>query len=194
MSSKKPELVKTLFVGDGYVGKTSLLVRYTDQRYEEYPTSSIGVDFKIKTFQHNEKEVKLQLWDPSGINRFRTLSKSYYKHAQGIFLCFDITNKESFESLESIIQEIGQLGKSDVMLVLVGTKCDLNDERKVSREEIDEFAQKHKLQFYETSAKTGTGVDGMFNAFFYQLIDELINTNQIFNEKEKEPESSCAMQ
>ena len=193
MSYAKLPIVKTLFIGDVSVGKTTLLNRYLDQKYEEYPTSSIGVDFKIKTFQYNEKEFKLQLWDPEGMYRFRTVTKTYYRHAQGIFLCFDITNKDSFQLLEPLIKEIFDYGKEDVMIVLVGTKCDLIDERKIERKEIEAFAQKYKLQFYETSAKTGTGVDGMFNSFFYQLIDELIEKEE--KEKNKEPEdSSCTIQ
>ena len=119
-------LFKLLIIGDSAVGKTSLLLRYTDEAYSEHYISTIGVDFKIKTMELDGKTVKLQIWDTAGQERFKTITPTYYKGADGIIVVFDLTNQKSYDNVKKWLEEIEQYtsGKK-VNKLLVGSKCDL---------------------------------------------------------------------
>ena len=148
-------LVKLVMVGDAAVGKSNLVVRFCDDSFEEGYISTIGVDFKFRTLQYNDILVKLQVWDTAGQERFRAITSAYYRSADGLLLCYDMTNRSSFCSLETWISEIRKHTQNFVMLV--GCKLDIIQEtprrRQVKTSEAQTFAHKHDLQFIEVSVK-----------------------------------------
>ena len=111
MSSKtKGITLKYLVVGDSGVGKTSLLVRYCDDTFQADYLSTIGVDFKIKRIQHNKQQITLNIWDTAGQQRFRNITKSFYKGAHGIIVAYSIIDQTSFEHIEKWIDQIKEVG------------------------------------------------------------------------------------
>mgnify|MGYP001304311310 CR=1 FL=1 len=154
-------LLKHLFVGDAGVGKSSLLLRMTDGIFTGTYLSTIGVDFKFKTITVGGKTFKNMLWDTAGQERFRSLSSAYYKGAHVISLIFDVTDYESFNNLKVWYQEVEQYAPSEVKLLVVGNKTDLESARQVPTEDGLDFATKIGANYIETSAKNGSNVDEM---------------------------------
>ena len=176
-------LFKVLLVGNSGVGKSSLFLRFVDEIWEDSFVPTIGVDFKIKTLLIEEKKIKLQIWDTAGEERFRTIISSYYKGAHGILLVYDITLKESFESLNDWLNEIKKNTSKNIVKVLIGNKIDLNDKRVISFDEAKEFADNNSMKYIETSAKTSTNVDQAFGLIGVELMksfkgNEEKNTNK----------------
>uniref|UniRef100_A0A8C1PF66 Ras-related protein Rab-13 n=1 Tax=Cyprinus carpio TaxID=7962 RepID=A0A8C1PF66_CYPCA len=127
-------LFKLLLIGDSGVGKTCLLFRFSEDAFNTTFISTIGIDFKIRTIELNEKKIKLQIWDTAGQERFRTITTAYYRGAMGIMLVYDITSEKSFENIKNWIRNIEEHASSDVEKMILGNKCDMNDRRQVSKE------------------------------------------------------------
>jgi small GTP-binding protein len=168
---KYDHLFKLLIIGESGVGKTCLLLRFTDDSFTANHLTTIGIDFKIKIINLEEKLIKLQIWDTAGQERFRTITKTYYKGAHGIILTYDVTDDNSFKNIRNWVKQIEQNAQTTVCKVLVGNKCD-RDDRKVSFEEGAKLAKEFNMQFFETSAKTNYNV----NETFTYLTREILNT------------------
>ncbi|MCL4112818.1 UNVERIFIED_CONTAM: hypothetical protein GTU68_029823 [Idotea baltica] len=158
-------LFKLLLIGNTSVGKSSLLLRFSDNIFSEryfftifsfLPT--IGVDFKIRTFETGGSTVKLQIWDTAGQERFKTITASYYKGAHGIILVYDITDRQSFKDIENWLAEVDKYGNENVVKLLVGNKSDLEANRQVKAEEGKNLADSLGIKFLETSAKDAVNV------------------------------------
>jgi Ras-related protein Rab-1A len=167
-------LFKIILIGDSGIGKSAILFRFADDIYNESYISTIGVDFKIKTIFINGKVTKLQIWDTAGQERFRTITTSYYRGSHIIFLCYDITDRESFNNLEMWEKEIKKYGSPNVKVVLCGTKNDLSNKRQISYEEGKNYASKHNYDFYETSAKNNQGIDELFEKSSELLMNDFL--------------------
>ena len=179
-------LFKILLVGNSSVGKSSLFLRFVDDVWNDVFVPTIGVDFKIKTLKINEQNVKLQIWDTAGQERFRTIISSYYKGAQGILLVFDLTEKESFESLNNWLIEIEKNANKNVVKILIGNKCDLEDKRVISYSQAKDFADSNGLNYVETSAKTNNNVTEAFSEIGKELMDASSKDKEFFaNENKK---------
>lgn len=156
-------LFKIVLIGDMGVGKTCVVQRFRNGTYVDRQGTTIGVDFTMKTLVIDGKRVKLQIWDTGGQERFRTITQSYYRSANGIVLCYDITCKQSFNSLQRWIDDVSKFAAPNVVKLLVATKCDLEEQRVVEREE-GELVQRANGMFsmIETSAKSNVNVDAAF--------------------------------
>merc|ERR1719436_1985258 len=128
-------LVKLLLLGDSAVGKSSLLMRFCESRWDADFVLTIGIDFKWSQVERNGKKLKLQVWDTAGQERFRTITPAYYRAAMGVVITYDITDQASFDHVEYWLQQLDQHGNADVQRILVGNKADLADLRKVQKED-----------------------------------------------------------
>lgn len=168
-------LVKILILGDSGVGKSSILLRFTDDCFTENFITTIGIDFKIKTIDIDGKKVKIQIWDTAGQERFRTITQAYYRGAHGVFLVYDITNEESFKHIEQWMKDIDRHRDkdSDVKKVLLANKCDLRQAESITKEQGQDLASQFQLPFYEVSAKDES-YGSPLNEVFYHLSKEII--------------------
>ncbi|KAJ3009855.1 hypothetical protein HKX48_007719 [Thoreauomyces humboldtii] len=158
---------KLLLIGDSGTGKSSLLLRFTDDTWlqPDEVSATIGVDFKVKMVDVEDKRYKLTIWDTAGQERFRTLTSSYYRGAQGVILVYDVSNRQTFDHLQQWFTELDTYSSSrDVIKIIVGNKCDKDTSgvREVSRKDGEAFARRMGTLFIETSAKTKTGVKDAF--------------------------------
>ncbi|KAJ2725409.1 Ras- protein Rab-18-B [Coemansia sp. Benny D115] len=165
---------KLLLVGDSNVGKSSILLRFTDDNFlpPEETSATIGVDFKVKHYTIDGNRYKLTIWDTAGQERFRTLTSSYYRGAQGVILVYDVSNRESFVHLDTWMDELNTYcSNEDVVKMVVGNKIDKDDERQVTRAEGAEYARKHQMLFLECSAKTKIGVQQAMEELVARVIE-----------------------
>ena len=165
------EKVKIMIIGETKTGKTSLISRYCKNEFTGGAyLSTIGLDFQIKNLTINSKKIRLQIWDTAGQERFRNIAKNYFQSSDGFLIVYDISNHESFETLDYWIEEIKSNSQELAKMNLVGNKCDLNDERKVKKEEGEIYAKEHKIKFYEVSAKDGTNVEEVFTRLVKDIL------------------------
>ena len=160
---------KILTIGDGGVGKTSILRRYVENKFIKHHLSTIGIDFLSKTVTIKDKEIKLKIWDTAGQERYRNITSHIYKDADGIILVFDVTSEDSFNQITDWMEQIkNNVSKEEINLILIGNKCDL-EERMVEKERGEEMAEKLKIKYYETSALTGQGINEAFEGLAKQI-------------------------
>ena len=166
---------KILLIGESGVGKTCLLLRFTDDTFTVNHQTTIGVDFKQKTLLIKDKIIKVQVWDTAGQERFRTLTKSFYKIADGIILTYDVTNVESFISIKNWLRQVDQYADISVLKIIVGNKCDYDEKRVVTFEEGEKFATGYNIPFFETSAKSNVNVSKTFSFLTEILLKKNFN-------------------
>ena len=162
-----------MVIGESKVGKTSLIKRYTQDKFAGIYLTTVGVDFQDKVIQINDKKIRLQIWDTAGQERFRNIAKNYFHSSDGFLLVYDITDLNSLNSLNYWIEQIKANAPENTKSVLVGNKSDLEKERKVSKEEGEEFAKKHNIKFYESSAKEGFNVNEIFEYLANEIYTEV---------------------
>ncbi|KAJ9595699.1 hypothetical protein L9F63_013112, partial [Diploptera punctata] len=164
-------LFKIVLIGDCGAGKTCVVQRFKSGTFVERHGNTIGVDFSMKTVIVDGKKVKLQIWDTAGQERFRTITQSYYRSANGVIIVYDITKRSSFLSLQRWIEEVRRYTASNVMLVLVGNKCDLESLREVEFAEAEAMCEyiPEILFVLEASAKENTNIDDAFMCLATEL-------------------------
>merc|ERR1711934_947193 len=155
-------LFKYIIVGDTAVGKSCLLLQFTDRRFQPVHDLTIGVEFGSRTITIDANQIKLQIWDTAGQEKFRSITRSYYRGAAGALLVYDITRRETFEHLQSWLEDCRRYSNQNIVIMLIGNKCDLENKREVSTEEGQQFAADNGLTFLETSAKTAENVEAAF--------------------------------
>ncbi|KAH3756597.1 rab2 protein [Pelomyxa schiedti] len=155
-------LFKYIVVGDTAVGKSCLLLQFTDKRFQPVHELTIGVEFGSRTINVSDTQIKLQIWDTAGQEKFRSITRSYYRGAAGALLVYDITRRDTFEHLTAWLEDCRKYSSQSIAIMLIGNKCDIESARVVSREEGERFAKANGLFFMETSAKTAQGVDEAF--------------------------------
>ena len=194
-------LFKLLLIGNSSVGKSSLLFRFVENVWDDSFVPTIGVDFvtkyifiifipinffiqKLKTLEVNGKKVKLQIWDTAGQERFKNITASYYRGGNGVLVVYDITDRESFENLNSWLIEIEKNANKNVYKLLIGNKCDLEDKRKVTFQEGKDFAESNGMKFMETSAKTASKVQEAFELLTNEIIKSNLNKEKGLEKKD----------
>jgi len=171
---------KILIIGDSNVGKSSLLIRFSDNEYYNNYITTIGLDFRTKKININNKIIRLEIWDAAGQERFRALTKLYYRNCCGVLLVFDITDEKSFINIKNWINEFNKHCEiPNVSKILIGNKCDLISEKKVSYEEIDKLCLIYNLNYIETSAKENINVELTFNELGKEIEKNYINYKNV---------------
>eukprot|EP00877_Chromochloris_zofingiensis_P002886 jgi/Chrzof1/12599/Cz07g00150.t1 len=155
-------LFKYIIIGDTGVGKSCLLLQFTDKRFQPVHDLTIGVEFGARMINIDSKQIKLQIWDTAGQESFRSITRSYYRGAAGALLVYDITRRETFNHLASWLEDARQHANPNMTIMLIGNKSDLSHRRAVSTEEGEQFAKEHGLIFLETSARTAHNVEEAF--------------------------------
>ena len=169
--------LKILLIGDSQVGKTSLLLKYTEHVFPEEHIATIGVEYKDKFILKDNYNIRLQIWDTAGQERFHSITKNIYRNANGVLFVYDITNQESFSNIKNWIKDLQNVG-NDIKGVIIGNKIDLEQKRDVSKQDLEEIGKKYNMPILETSAKQSINV----NEGFELLVNELLkgkNENQI---------------
>jgi len=205
MSSKDQSyeyIFKYIIIGDMGVGKSCLLHQFTEKKFMTDQPHTIGVEFGTRIVDVNGKKIKLQIWDTAGQERFRSVTRSYYRGAAGALLVYDITRRVTYNHLTSWLTDARNLTHPSTVIMLVGNKTDLTDQRDVPYEEAQAFAQENGVIFMETSAKTGASVEEAFLSTaksIYQKVQEgntdlssdIIKPESQNPEKKKEENCSC---
>ncbi|KAJ5076724.1 hypothetical protein M0811_00041 [Anaeramoeba ignava] len=182
---------KIVLLGETGVGKTTLALRFSEGENYNNPEPTIAVAFHSKTIEITGESVKLQLWDTAGQEMYRSLIPMYIRNAEAAVIVYDITNLDSFNKIETWIEDIVSFASRNVIICIVGNKFDLNDARNVQNDIAHNFALQNNYIFFETSARTGVGVDSLFIEIAKQLhslakkdphSQEEINDNQKINE------------
>ena len=173
-------IFKIILIGDSSVGKTNILSRYLNNTFDEEIKPTVGVEFNSKSFKIEDNIVKAQIWDTAGQERYRSITSSYYKGAKGCLLVYDISKKKSFENIDKWISQFKETADNNIYVLLIGNKCDLENEREVTKEQGEEKAKFYNMAFIETSALNGTNVEKAFEL----LINEVYKKNcHLFKKK-----------
>ena len=162
MDKKINELEKfnVMTLGNSAVGKTSYILRYTEKTFEEVYLTTLGIDFKTKIIKlPNNQKYRIDYYDTAGQERYKSISLNAIKNTQGVILMYDITNKKSFDAITKWMKDIIEAKGQDFPIVLLGNKCDMEQERQVTKDEGEKLAQKYNLSFFETSNKTGKNIE-----------------------------------
>ena len=170
---------KVLLLGDTTVGKTCFLLRYCDKTFQEAHLSTIGLDYRLKSMELADgKRIKLQIWDTAGQDRFRAITRNYYKGANGIILIYDVTNIQTYENVKNWIAQIKEEANPNVIIYLAGNKIDVDKENIVVKtEDGKKIADELNIKFYETSAKKGINVNEIFEDLV-KKIDEVYSKEE----------------
>ena len=172
-----------LLLGDTCVGKTCLISRYANGVFKEEYISTVGVDYVSKQEIINDQNINVKLWDTAGQERYKALTPSYLRGAEGIVLVYDVTKSESFDSLKVWIDSLkNNLGENSLPIIIDGNKIDLDD-RDVSKETAQKFAQEYNYKYFETSAKSGVGVDELFREIVNQILEKKDKTDEVKEER-----------
>ncbi len=180
--AKEDYKLKVVVVGDSGVGKTNLINRFASDKFDTNSKATIGVEFVYKTLKINKEVIKVEVWDTAGQERYRAITSSYYKGAKGAIIVYDITNEDSFNNVESWMNEVTKKGKTDMQFLLVGNKKDLINDRKVTEQKGIDKAKELNMNLFEASALEKTNVNEAFNYLVKEIYLNIrkgknINTN-----------------
>ena len=175
MSDDYEQLYKIIIVGDSGVGKSNILGRYINNEFKQDTKSTVGVEFASKKVKVNDINIKLQIWDTAGQERYRSITSAYYKGSKGCFIVYDITSSQSFENIEKWYEEISKTGDKSLSIILIGNKCDLEDERKVTIEMGENKARDINCPFFETSALNNIRIEEVFQKMAENIYNRFKN-------------------
>lgn len=161
-NKKTTNILKLLTLGNSCVGKSSIVIRYTENKFYSSYLTTIGVDFLRKVITVGDKEINLQIWDSAGQEKYNSISKQYYNKADGIILVFDLNSRMSFDGMMNWLEEIEVSTEKGIPIVIVGNKCDLTT-REITTDEAYEFAETKNIPYFETSAMTGHNINEAIN-------------------------------
>lgn len=175
MKSSFSSQYKIVVVGSSGVGKSAIVERLIEGTFTEESQPTVGVAFKSFVCQLDNDSVKLQIWDTAGQERFKSVSKVYFRKAVGAILVYDITSEASFEDLQTWLRDLHQLSHPEAFILLVGNKNDLEARREVGVRQAQDFAERHRLMYIETSARTGANVTEAFTKLAYGVTSRIVS-------------------
>ena len=179
-------IIKILTLGDTLVGKSSIVLRFSDNRFDDNHLATIGIDYKTKYIKVKDASVKVLLWDTAGQEKFRNIARQYYKGANGVLLIYDVCDRKSYERIGFWMDELKQNNEIEQLyIILVGNKIDLEEKRVVTREEAEKYAEDNNINYIEVSAKTGEGILDLFNEVTKGTMDKVFNDQDNNEDKEK---------
>jgi Ras-related protein Rab-11A len=171
IEAKEPDLlIKLILIGDSGVGKTNLLTRFVSDEFNHDSRTTIGVDFRTKTIQWNDRIVKVQIWDTAGQERYRSVTSTYYRGVMGALVVYDITSAQSFQSISKWLRELRSNSDERLVIMLIGNKVDEETQRCVSAKDGEALARSEELLFAEASAKEDTGVSDCFMTMVAEIL------------------------
>ena len=174
MSGESHYVYKVLLLGDSTVGKTCFLMRFTENTFQEIHMSTIGLDYRFKKMPVDDgKEATVQIWDTAGQDRFRAITKNYYKGAHGIILIYDVTNQKTFENVRNWVTQIRENASEKAIIYIVGNKIDDKQNKVVTKEDGEKMAKEFDLKFFEASAKEDINIAPTFEA----LVKDIYKVN-----------------
>ena len=198
MTSEPSNIFKILTIGESGVGKTCILRRFVENKFLKNHLATIGIDFKTKTLNINDQEIKLKIWDTAGQERFRNITNQYYKGADGIVLVFDVTDEASFEKIKDWMDQIlSNTNKDEICLVLLGNKCDVEAAtRSIKPEQGRELANELNINYFETSALSGYNIKEAFETLTIDIMKKKKigsgnNDNIDLKKNKKKKDSDC---
>ncbi|XP_075516179.1 ras-related protein RABA4d-like [Primulina tabacum] len=160
---------KIVLIGDSAVGKSQLLARFARNEFSLESKATIGVEFQTKTLVIDNKTVKAQIWDTAGQERYRAVTSAYYRGAVGAMLVYDMTKRQSFDHMARWLEELRGHADKNIVIMLIGNKCDLGTLRAVPTEDAQEFAERENFYFMETSALEATNVESAFMTILTEI-------------------------
>ncbi|XP_014677908.1 PREDICTED: ras-related protein Rab-13-like [Priapulus caudatus] len=171
MESDYDVIYKVLVIGESYVGKTSLINSMRHETYTRNLMPTVGVDFVNQDYDVDGHRVRLQIWDTAGQERFRDINKFMYRGTKGLLLVFDITDKNTFDSINYWMRTLAEADIDSEEVIIVGNKCDLWWQRKIKLAAAEKLAKYHSSKYFETSAKENTNVTELFSQMAYDLVE-----------------------
>ena len=167
---------KVLLLGNSYVGKTCILLRFSEDIFKENYDVTIGLNYRIKSMTVENNPIKMQIWDTSGEEKFKAIAKNFYRGAHGVLLVYDICQKNSFLDVKSWIEQIIEnADNDDIVMILCGNKCDNEKERKISKEEGENLAKNYGIPFFECSAKNNFNINQIFETMAQKIYSKVGN-------------------
>ncbi|XP_059309457.1 ras-related protein Rab11D isoform X2 [Lycium ferocissimum] len=183
-SQKIDYVFKVVLIGDSAVGKSQILARFSRNEFSLDSKATIGVEFQTRTLVIQHKSVKAQIWDTAGQERYRAVTSAYYRGAVGAMLVYDITKRQTFDHIPRWLEELRAHADRNIVIILIGNKTDLEDQRAVPTEDAKEFAQKEGLFFLETSALEATNVEDAFSTVLTEIFNIVNKKNLAADENQ----------
>ena len=175
-------MVKVVLVGDSGVGKTNIMSKYLKNEFREDSKATVGVEFGAKQFTVEGHVIKAQIWDTAGQERYKAITSAYYKGAKGAFIVYDITRKNTFDSVSRWVSDLTATADKKISIILIGNKSDLEDQRQVTKEMGEEKANQLQVAFLETSAMSGEnlekGFQMMINEIYKKYQEDVVGETQ----------------
>ena len=162
-------MFKVVLVGDSSVGKTNIMSKYLKNEFHEDSKATVGVEFGSKQFTIEGHQIKAQIWDTAGQERYKAITSAYYKGAKGAFVVYDITRKQSFDSVDKWINDLKAAADKKLSIIIIGNKCDLEDQREITKEQGEEKAKSFGFSFIETSALSGENLEKGFEMLIKEI-------------------------
>jgi small GTP-binding protein len=177
------EKIQLIMIGESSVGKTSLIRRYTKNIFNINHLETTGIEFNSKEEKINHKIIKVKIWDTAGQEIFHSLTKNFYRKADGIIIVFDVTNKESFDKIHDWVKSVHDNIDSyrEMQIIIVGNKIDLEENREVTKEEGNKLSDFYEIPYFEASAKNSNGVRAFMMRIITDIVNNKVNDRSSFN-------------
>lgn len=164
-------ILKLLIVGDSSVGKTNFIMRFINNEFINNYLTTSGIDLKTKDIEVKNKKIRIQIWDTAGQVQYKAITRNLFLKVMGAIIIYDITNEKSYNNLKSWVQLIREECGSHMQIIIVGNKCDLDSERKINQDEVMNYAEEEKIEYIETSCKTGENVHKVVKTICEKILE-----------------------